>query len=435
MASLAPWRFNTGVFGVGMGTEILTVGTELLLGQKVDTNAAWISQRLAEAGIDVFYRTTVGDNWGRIEAAMRLALSRAEVLIVTGGLGPTEDDLTRDVLAAVMGRPLTLDPAILAYIEQRFAHRRIPMAENNRKQAMVPEGAEALHNPRGTAPGLLAAWDGKLVACMPGVPSEMKPMCLEQVIPRIRETFGIRGRIVSRVLKACGISESTLDQRIGDYFREMRNPTIGVLAHQGEIHIRLTCKGDDPRQIAALLDDLEAKIRGRLGHLIFATDEERMEAVVGRLLRQRGATLALAESCTGGLVASRLTDIPGSSDYVERGVVAYSLAAKEAALDVPRALLDAHGAVSLQVATAMAEGVRRRSGTTFGLSTTGVAGPTGGTPEKPVGLVCVALAWEGGDSAREFRLLGERETIKYRASQMALEMLRRHLLGVPIEEA
>ena len=418
-----------------MGTEILTVGTELLLGQKVDTNAAWISQRLAEAGIDVFCRTTVGDNWGRIETAMRLALSRADVLIVTGGLGPTEDDLTRDVLAAVMGRPLKLDPAILAHIEQRFAHRRIPMAENNRKQAMVPEGAEALHNPRGTAPGLLAAWDGKLVACMPGVPGEMKPMCLEQVIPRIRETFGIRGRIVSRVLKACGISESTLDQRIGDYFREMRNPTIGVLAHQGEIHIRLTCKGDDPAEIAAHLDDLEAKIRARLGHLVFATDEERMEAVVGQFLRQRGATLALAESCTGGLVASRLTDISGSSDYVERGVVAYSLAAKQALLDVPRALLEQHGAVSLPVATAMAEGVRRRSGTTFGLATTGIAGPTGGTPEKPVGLVCVALAWEGGGSAREFRLLGERETIKHRASQMALEMLRRHLLGVPVEEA
>ncbi len=418
-----------------MGTEILTVGTELLLGQKVDTNAAWISQRLAEAGIDVFYRTTVGDNWGRIEAAMRLALSRAEVLIVTGGLGPTEDDLTREVLAAVMGRPLRLDPAILAHIEARFARRRVPMAENNRKQAMVPEEAEALHNPRGTAPGLLAAWDGKLVACMPGVPSEMKPMCLERVIPRIRAAFGIKGRIVSRVLKACGISESTLDQRIGDYFREMRNPTIGVLAHQGEIHIRLTCKGDDSRQIAALLDDLEAKIRERLGHLIFATDEERMEAVVGRLLRLQDATLAVAESCTGGLVASRLTDIPGSSDYLERGVVAYSLAAKEACLDVPRALLEAHGAVSLPVAAAMAEGVRRRSGTTFGLSTTGIAGPTGGTPEKPVGLVCVALAWEGGGSAREFRLLGEREMIKHRASQMALEMLRRHLLGVPIEEA
>jgi nicotinamide-nucleotide amidase len=418
-----------------MGTEILTVGTELLLGQKVDTNAAWISERLAEAGIDVFYRTTVGDNWGRIEAAMRLALSRAEILVITGGLGPTEDDLTRDVLAAVMGRPLRLDPAVLAHIEERFARRRIPMAENNRKQAMVPEGAAVLANPRGTAPGLLAEWEGNLVACMPGVPSEMKPMCLEQVIPRIRERFGIQGRIVSRVLKACGVSESTLDQRIGDYFREMRNPTIGVLAHQGEIHVRLTCKGDDPAAIGLMLDDLEAKLRARLGHLIFARDEERMEAVVGRLLRERGATLSLAESCTGGLVASRLTDIAGSSDYVEQGVVAYSLAAKQSLLEVPQDLLAQHGAVSLPVARAMAQGIRRRSGTTFGLATTGVAGPTGGTPETPVGLVCIALAWDGGASARDFRLLGERETIKLRASQMALEMLRRHLLGVPVEEA
>jgi nicotinamide-nucleotide amidase len=270
---------------------------------------------------------------------------------------------------------------------------------------------------------------------MPGVPSEMKPMCLEQVIPRIRERFGIQGRIVSRVLKACGVSESTLDQRIGDYFREMRNPTIGVLAHQGEIHVRLTCKGDDPAAIGLMLDDLEAKLRARLGHLIFARDEERMEAVVGRLLRERGATLSLAESCTGGLVASRLTDIAGSSDYVEQGVVAYSLAAKQSLLEVPQDLLAQHGAVSLPVARAMAQGIRRRSGTTFGLATTGVAGPTGGTPETPVGLVCIALAWDGGASARDFRLLGERETIKLRASQMALEMLRRHLLGVPVEEA
>jgi nicotinamide-nucleotide amidase len=418
-----------------MGTEILTVGTELLLGQIVDTNAAWISQRLAEAGIDVFYKTTVGDNWGRIESAIRLALSRADVLIITGGLGPTEDDLTRDVLAAVMERPLRLDPEVLAHIERRFAHRRIPMAENNKKQAMVPEGAEVLHNPRGTAPGLCARVQGTVVACMPGVPSEMKPMCLEQVIPRIRDAFGITSRIVSRVLKSCGISESTLDQRIGDYFREMRNPTIGVLAHKGEIHVRLTCKGDDPQEITAKLDALEEKIRERLGHLIFARDEELMEAVVGRLLRERGATLAVAESCTGGLVASRLTDVPGSSDYFERGAVAYSIPAKTALLAVPPALLAEHGAVSRPTATAMAEGIRRSAGTTFGLATTGIAGPTGGTPERPVGLVHVALAWEGGSAAREYRLLGERDVIKHRASQMALEFLRRHLLGVPVEEA
>jgi nicotinamide-nucleotide amidase len=417
-----------------MGAELLTIGTELLLGQIVDTNAAWMAQRLAEAGIDVFFKSTVGDNWGRIEAAMRLAVSRADVVLMTGGLGPTEDDLTRDVLAAVLERPLRLDPQVLAAIAQRFAHRRVAMPENNRKQAMVPEGAEVLHNPRGTAPGLWIGHGGCALVCMPGVPSEMRPMMLEQVIPRIRANFGIRSRIVSRVLKTCGISESTLDQRIGDYFRDMRNPSIGVLAHPGEIHVRLTCKGDDPDEIAATLDALEEKIRARLGHLIFGRDEEKLEAVVGRLLRERKATLAVAESCTGGLVASRLTDIAGSSDYFERGVVAYSVEAKQGLLRVSPALIGQQGVVSLDVARAMAAGVRRMSGASLGLATTGIAGPSGGTPERPVGLVCVALAWDGGDGAREFRLLGDREQVKYRGAQMALEMLRRHLLGVPVDE-
>jgi nicotinamide-nucleotide amidase len=417
-----------------MGAELLTIGTELLLGQIVDANASWMAQRLAEAGIDVFYKSTVGDNRGRIEEAIRLAMSRADNLIMTGGLGPTEDDLTREVLAAVLGRPLRLDSAVLRHIEERFARRRVAMAENNRKQAMVPEGAEVLRNPRGTAPGLLIRHEGRIFVCMPGVPSEMKPMLLEQVIPRIRAACGIRSHIVSRLLKTCGISESMLDQRIGDYFRELRNPTIGVLAHAGEIHVRLTCKGDDEAEIIGRLDDLERKIRERLGHLVFGRDEEKLEAVVGCLLRERRATLSVAESCTGGLVASRLTDISGSSDYFERGVVAYSPAAKEQLLGVPPEVIRSHGLVSLEVARAMAAGVRDRSGTTLGLATTGVAGPTGGTPEKPVGLICVGLAWASGAAAREFHLLGDREQVKYRGAQMALEMLRRHLLGIPMDE-
>jgi len=418
-----------------MGTEIITVGTELLLGQIIDTNASWIAQRLAEAGIDLYYKTTVGDNAGRIEAALRQALSRADVLITTGGLGPTEDDLTRDVVAAVLGRPLHLDSDVLARIEQRFAHRKIPMSENNRKQAMVPEGAEVLHNPNGTAPGLFLREGGRCVACMPGVPAEMKPMLTGQVIPQIREVFGIRSRIVSRVLKMCGISESKVDQAIGDYFREMRNPTIGILAHAGEIHVRLTCKGEDPAEITRMLDALEGKVRQRLGALVFGRDEEKIEALVGQLLRARGATLAVAESCTGGLIASRLTDVAGSSDYFERGMVTYSTAAKQHLLGVPRELIGNSGVVSLDVVRVMADGVRRRSGTTFGLATTGIAGPSGGTSERPVGLVYVALAWEGGDIAREYRFHGGRELIKYRAAQMALEMLRRHLLGIPITES
>jgi len=418
-----------------MGTEILTVGTELLLGQIVDTNASWIAQRLAEAGIDVFYESTVGDNAGRIEAALRQALARADAVLTTGGLGPTEDDLTRDAVAAVLGRPLRLDPEVLAHIERRFAHRRIPMPENNRKQALVPEGAEVLPNPNGTAPGLFLRSQGSCVVCMPGVPAEMKPMLLDAVIPRLRALLDTRGRIVSRVLKTCGVSESRVDQAIGDYFREMRNPTIGVLAHAGEIHVRLTCKGEDPARINTMLDELEAKIRERLGSLIFGRDEEKLEAVVGGLLRARKATLAVAESCTGGLIASRITDVPGSSEYLERGIVAYHPRAKEQVLGIAGDLIRERGAVSPEVARAMALAVRCTAGTAYGLATTGVAGPSGGTAETPVGLVFVGLSWEGGELVKEFRFHGGREQIKYRASQMALETLRRHLLGLPMTEA
>jgi len=417
-----------------MGAEILTVGTELLLGQIVDTNASWIAQRLAEAGIDVFYESTVGDNAGRIQAALRHALARADAVLLTGGLGPTEDDLTREAVAGVLGRALRPDPEILTHIERRFAHRRIPMPASNRKQALVPEGAEVLPNANGTAPGLFLRDQGRCVVCMPGVPAEMKPMLQDQVIPRLRALFGIRGRIVSRVLKTCGVSESRVDQAIGDYFREMRNPTIGVLAHAGEIHVRLTCKGEDPARIDAMLDELEAKIRERLGPLIFGRDEERLEAVVGGLLRARQETLAVAESCTGGLIASRITDVAGSSEYFERGIVAYDPGAKEQVLGVAEELIRECGVVSPEVARAMAQGVRRTAGTAYGLATTGVAGPSGGTPETPVGLVFVGLSWGDGVLVREFRFHGGREQIKYRASQMALETLRRHLLGLPMTE-
>jgi nicotinamide-nucleotide amidase len=414
-----------------VGVEILTVGTEILLGQIVDTNAAFMAQRLAEAGIDLFYKTTVGDNEGRIEAALRQGLARSDAVVCTGGLGPTEDDVTREVIAKVLGRRLRLDEGVLGHLVTRFASRGIPMTENNRKQAYVPEGADVLPNPRGTAPGLyLTTPEGKAVAAMPGVPSEMRPMLTEQVIPRLRAQFAIRGRIRSRVLRTCGAGESRVDQLIGDLFRSQRNPTIGVLAHAGEIHVRLTAKGDSDAEVEGLLDDLEAKLRERIGPLIFGRDDEELEQVVARLLRDRGLTLAVAESCSGGLVAHRLTNVPGSSRYFERGVVAYSNRAKTEMLGVPAGLVAARGAVSPEVAQAMAEGVRAQAGTDFGIGITGIAGPDGGTAEKPVGLTYIGLAWEGESLAREYRFLSHREVNKVRASQMALELLRRHLLGI-----
>jgi nicotinamide-nucleotide amidase len=415
-----------------MGVEILTVGTELLLGQIVDTNAAFMAQRLAEAGIDLFFKETVGDNLGRIEAALRQALGRSDGVICTGGLGPTEDDLTRDVIAKVLDRPLRLDEGVLHHIVQRFASRGIPMAENNRKQAYVPEGAEVLANPRGTAPGLYATTSqGKVVVAMPGVPSEMRPMLTDQVVPRLRAQFGIRGRIRSRVLRTCGASESQVDQMIGDLFRSQRNPSIGVLAHAGEIHVRLTAKADTDAEIDALLDALEQKLRELIGPLIFGRDDEEIEHVVGCLLAARGQTVAVAESCTGGLVASRITNVPGSSRYFERGVVTYSNAAKIQLLGVPADMIAVRGAVSAEVARAMAEGIRRLAGTSYGIGITGIAGPEGGTPEKPVGLTYIGLAWEGGSHAREFRFLTDRAINKARASTMALDFLRRLLVEIP----
>ncbi|MBI3080530.1 MAG: competence/damage-inducible protein A, partial [candidate division NC10 bacterium] len=315
-----------------MNAEILTVGTELLLGQIVDTNAAFIAERLAEAGIDVYFKTTVGDNPSRIEAALRQALQRAQVVLCTGGLGPTEDDLTRDVVAAVTGCPLRLDPTVLAQIRARFARRGVPMARNNERQAQVPEGAEVLENPRGTAPGLLLRLDpDRTVILLPGVPAEMRPMLTETVLPRLREAYGLKGRIRSRVLRTIGVSESKVDELLGDLWAE-RNPTIALLARSGEIHVRLTAKAETEGELTHLLDDREAQVRERLGDIVFGRDEEILEVVVGRLLLARRLTLAVAESCTGGLVGHRITNVPGSSAYFDRGVVVYSNQAKTSLL-------------------------------------------------------------------------------------------------------
>ncbi|MBI4391210.1 MAG: competence/damage-inducible protein A [candidate division NC10 bacterium] len=414
-----------------MNAEILTVGTELLLGQIVDTNAAFVAERLAEAGIDVYCKTTVGDNAARIEAALRQALGRAQVVLCTGGLGPTEDDLTRDVVAAVTGRPLRLDPAVLAQIQARFARRGIPMPKSNERQAQVPEGAEVLENPRGTAPGLLLRLPpDRTVILVPGVPAEMRPMVTEMVLPRLREAYGLRGRIRSRVLRTVGVSESRVNELLGDLWEE-RNPTIALLARSGEIHVRITAKAETEEELARLLDAREAQVRERLGDILFGRDEEGLEVVVGRLLTERGLSLAVAESCTGGLLAHRITNVPGSSAYFERGAVTYSNRAKTALLGVPDELIAAKGAVSAEVAAAMAEGMRERAGTDLAVAVTGIAGPGGGTAEKPVGLTYVALAHASGVEAHEFRFFTDRDLNKQRAAQTALDLVRRHLLGLP----
>lgn len=410
--------------------EILTIGTELLMGQTIDTNSVYIGEALAAAGIEVNWKSTVGDNEARIREALRTALARSEIVIATGGLGPTEDDLTCRAIAAELGRTLHLDQTVLDAIRRRFTKRALAMSMNNERQAMIPEGAAVLPNLHGTAPGLaIRLGDEKMVMVMPGVPSEMRAMLKEQVIPRLREAFDVKLRIRSRTLKACGITESALDEMIGDLVRHSRNPMIGLLAYPGEIHIRLTVKTESEAEGDRLLDNLEARIREQLGELFFGRDAERLEEVVGRLLLETKQTIAVAESCTGGLVCHRLTNLPGSSAYFIRGEVVYSNHAKERLLGVPRELIEEHGAVSRPVALAMAEGMRQVAETDLALGITGIAGPSGGTATKPVGLTYIAIASNDGVTCREYRFLRDRETNKLLTSQETLDILRRHLLS------
>lgn len=409
-----------------MKAEIISVGTELLLGQIVDTNAAYLGQQLAELGIDVFFKQTVGDNPARVRGAVRLALSRADVVLITGGLGPTEDDLTVASVAEELNLPLEPHAEIAERIRQFFEVRgRVP-TETVYKQALIPTGARAIPNLRGTAPGVHIDQDGRELFIMPGVPFEMYGMTESYVIPRLRGRTG--GVVIrSRVLRVTGEGESTVEARIKNLIGGT-SPTIAPYAKLGEVHLRVTAKGM-PSDVAAQLDAGEAGLRERLGEMIYGTNEESLELVIGRLLGERAATLAVAESCTGGLVAKRLTDIPGSSAYFLQGVVAYSNEAKRDQLGVSAASIEQHGAVSAEVAEAMARGIRDRAGSTYGLSVTGVAGPSGGTTAKPVGLVFLGLATAERTEHRRVNFGTEagRSGIRWLAAQAALNLLRLHI--------
>lgn len=412
-----------------MKAEILAIGTELLLGQITNTNAAYISQRLAEAGIDLYYHTTVGDNEARMETALRTALERADVVIATGGLGPTEDDVTRKVFSKVLGKRLVLNEVVLQKIRERFAQLGRKMTANNEKQALIPQHATVLHNPMGTAPGFMLEVGKKKVVALPGVPREMKVLLDEQVIPLLSKGVKAKEVICSRVLRTCGVTESKLDELMGDFIRQEFNPTVALLAHGAEIHMRLTVKAPSPQEAQRKLEEMEERVRQRVGDLIFGRDEQTLEEVVGALLVINRLRLAVAESCTGGLLAHRLTNIPGSSEYFERGVVAYSDRAKENILGVSAELIAEKGAVSPEVAQAMAKGIKRIGRTELGIGITGIAGPGGGTEEKPVGLVYISLAAPDGFVNKKFLFAAvDRATVKLRATQMALEMVRRYLI-------
>ena len=413
--------------------EILSTGDEVLTGMIADTNAAFLADQMGSLGFEVMRHTTVGDDRGMLEAAFRQLGESADVVLCTGGLGPTVDDLTTEIAAQVLGCELTLDEPALAYMEGLWKARGRTMPENNRKQAMIPAPAEVLANPVGTAPGFTARIGRAQFFFMPGVPREMKKMFAEQVVPRLERLRTEPTVFEVRVYRTFGLTESGADLALAGLEERFPEVKLGFRAHFPEIQIKLTVKGPD---IAAARSRLEAaadEVKQRLGAHVFS-DGAPIEEIVGAGLRREKATLATAESCTGGLVAQMLTAIPGSSDYVDRGFVTYSNQAKMDLLGVTEEILRDHGAVSEPCARAMAEGARTRAGTTYAVAVTGIAGPGGGTPEKPVGLVYVALAAPDRTVVRRLRWTGQREQIRAISAMVALDMLRRRLAGLPVDE-
>jgi nicotinamide-nucleotide amidase len=410
-----------------MKTEILAVGSELLTPFFQDTNSLYLTERLNDLGLGVSLKTIVGDDRESLLFCIKNALLHSDILLVMGGLGPTEDDITREVLAEALSRRLIYRDDIFQKIEARFKRRGIAMPVANKKQAYILEGADVLENKNGTAPGLWLEEGRTRIALLPGPPLELKPIFEEYVWPKLESLQ--RGFTSRRVLKISGLTESEVEALIAGLYP--RGPECGltILAVPGQIELHLYAFSQDASSPAAKnIEELEGKILARLNDSVFSTSGEELEEVVGRLLGKQGKTLATAESCTGGLLGHRLTNVPGSSEYFLEGFIAYSNSAKIRDLDIPEKLIQAHGAVSAEVARAMAVGVRQKAGASYGLAVTGIAGPTGGTAEKPVGLVYTALARDDGVDVTKNIFLGNRKQIKFQSSQKALDMLRRHLL-------
>lgn len=412
-----------------MIAELISVGTELLMGQTVDTNSAFLSKELSNMGIDVFYKCTVGDNPARLRAVIETALLRSDIVITTGGLGPTEDDITKQTVAELMGLPLYLNGDCLRILEERMHryNRTAPMTENNRRQAMIPQGAIVMPNPRGTAPGCIMEKDGKIAVVLPGPPFEMTHMFQNHVKPFLEEKSP--DVLLSHFVRILGLGESLVATLIDDLIKNQTNPTLATYISNSDVMVRITAKCKKGEDAMSILKPVEDEVLSRLGNAVYAVGEVDLCDVVSQMLIDEKKTLAVAESCTGGWLCSQLVHRPGASAFLMEGIVAYSNAAKVRLLEVPQAMLDEHGAVSEAVAIAMASNARRLAGTDFGISTTGIAGPDGGTPEKPVGTVFVAVADKNGAVSRNFVFSTDRTRIRARALTNALNLLRLRLLG------
>ncbi|WP_066635412.1 competence/damage-inducible protein A [Desulfolucanica intricata] len=411
-----------------MRAEIIFTGTELLIGQVLNTHAQFLGRQLSQMGIEVTLHTTVGDCWKKMAEVFRQGLERSDLIITTGGLGPTTDDLTKETIAEVLGLPMLLDNEVLENMRTYFIKRGMTMPESITKQAYFPQGSRVLTNPVGTAPGVLLEYNEKIIINLPGPPFELIPTFETSVIPYLSELSG-RGKITRfRSFKLTGIAESVVQDHLKDLCRQ-ENPNIAFLAKPGEVYVRITAKANNPEETDTIVNEMAEKVRSRLGEYIFAVNEEVIEEVVGNLLAEKGLTIALAESCTGGLITARLTNVPGSSRYLLGGIVAYNNNVKEKLLGVPGYILKNNGAVSRQTAVAMAQGVCKIMDSNFGLAVTGIAGPGGGTPEKPQGLVYIALTTPDGTCCRKFYFPGERSAVRQGTVNAALNMVRTNLLA------
>jgi nicotinamide-nucleotide amidase len=410
-----------------LSAEIIAIGSELLTPRFIDTNSVYLTEQLNAAGIPVMMKTIVGDQENYLEHAVRGSLKRTPILITIGGLGPTEDDITRKVVARVLERQLILNEEILARIQQRFKARGVEMPANNARQALVPTGSEILENKNGTAPGLWIAAERNHVILLPGPPSELKPMFENSCVPRLHEMAG--GVAIARcVFRTACLPESILDARIAPIYSKYANPETTLLAKPGQVDVRLTAHGQNQEEAERLLRELGEEIERELDEYIFARSEQSLEEVVGIHLMVKKATISVAESCTGGMLAERLTSVPGSSRYFMSGVVCYSNESKMELTGIPPLLIEMQGAVSQEVACGLAEGIRARAGTTIGVGVTGIAGPAGGSAEKPVGTVHIAVASPAETQHRQFLFPGDREKIRWQTSQTALDMVRRKLI-------
>lgn len=411
-----------------MNAEIIAIGSELLTPFHLDTNSLYLTGQLEQLGIAVIRKTVVGDGLDDLQAAFSEALERTRLIIGMGGLGPTDDDRTREAISVVLDRPLEPDPEAEEWLRARFQKFNQRMAEVNLKQTLVPRGAEWIPNDNGTAPALwLTTHDEKIIILLPGPPRELEPLFATHCMPRLRK-LAPRRAFAEKILKVTGIGESDLEEIVAPIYTKFTGLQTTVLSSPGEVQIHVRATAEDEGTALRRADELSVKLEEALGEKVFARGPETLEQVVGLYLMMRGATLAVAESCTGGLLGQRLTSIPGSSKYFQGGIISYTDDAKKKLLKVPAAILKAKGAVSAEAAAAMARGVRKALNAKFGLAITGIAGPAGGTPDKPVGTVFISLAENKREKTRKFLLIGDRERIRWVATQTALDMVRRRLL-------